>query len=339
MTELIRRVEPTLQRFQAEMDAQLPPNAARKALLGLAASVLVMAGLAAASTFLAPTRHWWEALPNGNALLSGLQASMLAAAATALGATPVFFVGRISKRQEAALMAFSAGVMLTAAILALLMPSLEASQRLVPQGGMGAAMLTATGLALGVGLMMGIDRLLPHEHAVLPPAAQGHTGRWEAAGDAREVTRQRGWLMVLALMIHNIPEGLAVGAAYAGVIPGDSTTTQAGAAVAIAIGLQNMPEGLLVAMALHTLGQSKATAWSVAALTGLAEPLGALVGLQVLGGTPALYPVGLALAAGAMIFVVSHEIIPETHRHGFEGLSSATLMGGFIFMLMLDAAF
>ncbi len=338
MTEQTRRLEPVWQRFQTGFDVQLPAHAARNAILGLFAAALLMAGLAAASTFWGPTRHWWEALPNGNAMLSGLQASFLAAVATALGAAPVFLVGRVSKRQEAGLMAFSAGVMLAAAILALLLPSLEAAQKLVPESGTTASALTAVGLALGVALMMGIDRLLPHEHAVLPPAAQGHTGRWETGGDITQMVRQRGWLMVLALMIHNFPEGLAVGAAYAGVIPGDNTSLQDGAAVALAIGLQNMPEGLLVAMALHTLGQSRATAWSVAALTGLAEPMGALVGLVVLGSAPTLYPIGLALAAGAMIFVVSHEIIPETHRHGLEGLSSATLMGGFIFMLMLDAA-
>lgn len=112
----------------------------------------------------------------------------------------------------------------------------------------------------------------------------------------------------------------------------------AGASVALAIGLQNMPEGLIVAMALRTLGQSAGRSWAVAALSGLAEPFGAIVGLAVLGSLPAFYPVGLAVAAGAMIFVVSHEIIPETHRNGFEGMASVALMAGFIFMLLLDAA-
>jgi ZIP family zinc transporter len=108
--------------------------------------------------------------------------------------------------------------------------------------------------------------------------------------------------------------------------------------VALAIGLQNMPEGLIVAMVLRTLGQSAGRSWAVAALSGLAEPFGAIVGLAVLGSLPAFYPIGLAVAAGAMIFVVSHEIIPETHRNSFEGLASVALMGGFIFMLMLDSA-
>lgn len=108
--------------------------------------------------------------------------------------------------------------------------------------------------------------------------------------------------------------------------------------MALAIGLQNMPEGLIVAMALRTLGLGAAKAWSVAALTGLAEPLGAMLGIVVLGSAPVFYPLGLALAAGAMMFVVSHEIIPETHRNGFESAASATLLAGFIFMIWLDAA-
>ena len=228
-------------------------------------------------------------------------------------------------------MAFAAGVMLAAAIFALLLPSLEsAGAMLAPTG---AAGLTAVGLVLGMGLMLAIDKVLPHEHAVLPPAAHGHTAAWVQAHEDKHA--QRAWLMVLALLIHNLPEGLAVGAAYSGT-EADAAAPQAGASVALAIGLQNMPEGLIVAMALRSLGKSSLVAWGVAALSGLAEPLGALVGLLVLGSAPALYPVGLAVAAGAMIFVVSHEIIPETHRNGFEGMASVTLMAGFIFMLLLS---
>jgi ZIP family zinc transporter len=228
-------------------------------------------------------------------------------------------------------MAFSAGVMLAAAVFALLLPSLEASRALVGEGG-ASALLSGAGLALGMGLMLAIDRALPHEHAVLPPAAHTHTSAWLP----REPAAQRAWLMVLALMIHNLPEGLAVGAAYAG--PSGEDAVHDGAAVALAIGLQNMPEGLIVAMALRTLGLGAGRAWGVAALTGLAEPLGALLGVVVLGSAPVFYPLGLALAAGAMIFVVSHEIIPETHRDGFEGAASATLLAGFIFMVWLDSA-
>lgn len=330
MSTLIRQMEPVWARLQ-QWELPVPANALRHALLALVAGLLVMSGLAAGSTFWAPTRAWWMAVEGGSALVAGLQASLLAALATAVGALPVFVVQRLTKRQESAFLAFSAGVMLAAAVFALLPPSLQASEALVGGGGRGA-LLTGLGLALGMGLMLAIDRALPHEHAVLPPAAPGHTGVWASTAMAA----QRAWLMVLALMIHNVPEGLAVGAAYAG--PSQADTVRDGAAVALAIALQNMPEGLIVAMALRTLGLSLGTAWGVAALTGLAEPLGALLGLAVLSSVPALYPLGLALAAGAMIFVVSHEIIPETHRNGFEGAASATLLAGFIFMLWLDAA-
>ncbi|MBS4037082.1 MAG: ZIP family metal transporter [Hydrogenophaga sp.] len=328
MTELIRQVRPMLQ----ALELPVPPHALRHTLLALGAGLLVMAGLAALSTFWAPTRAWWDAADHGSAMAAGVQASLLAAIATAVGALPVFVVQRVSKLQESALLAFSAGIMLAASIFALLLPSLEAGQALTGERA-GSAALTGLGLALGMGLMLAIDRLTPHEHAVLPPAAQGHASLRGGQGAAAQGAR----LMVLAILIHNVPEGLAVGAAYAGI--GDDAAGSAGASVALAIGLQNMPEGLIVAMALRAMGQSAGRAWGVAALTGLAEPLGAILGLLVLGSVPAFYPLGLALAAGAMLFVISHEIIPETHRNGFESWASVTLLAGFVFMLMLDAAF
>lgn len=331
MTELIRQVRPMLQ----ALELPVPPHALRNALLALGAGLLVMAGLAALSTFWAPTRAWWDAADHGSAMAAGVQASLLAAVATAVGALPVFVVQRVSKLQESALLAFSAGIMLAASIFALLLPSLEAGQALTGER-TGSAALTGLGLALGMGLMLAIDRFTPHEHAVLPPAAQGHASLHAGADTAARSAR----LMVLAILIHNVPEGLAVGAAYAGLgaDAAGSAGASVGPSVALAIGLQNMPEGLIVAMALRAMGQSAARAWGVAALTGLAEPLGAILGLLVLGSVPAFYPVGLALAAGAMLFVISHEIIPETHRNGFESWASVTLLAGFVFMLLLDAA-
>lgn len=327
MAELIRQVRPVWAQVQ-QLELPVPPHALRNVLLALGTGLLVMAGLASLSTFWAPTRAWWDAAEHGSAMAAGVQASLLAAVATAVGALPVFLVQRVSKLQEVALMSFSAGVMLAAAIFALLLPSLDAGQALFG-GRTSAATLSGLGLALGMGLMLAVDRFTPHEHAVLPPAAQGHAVTHTASAV------QGAKLMVLAILIHNVPEGLAVGAAYAG--PQDAAGAQAGASVALAIGLQNMPEGLIVAMALRTLGRSAAQAWGVAALTGLAEPLGAIVGLAVLGSVPVFFPLGLALAAGAMLFVVSHEIIPETHRNGFETMATATLLAGFVFMLLLDA--
>ncbi|WP_066263894.1 ZIP family metal transporter [Hydrogenophaga flava] len=334
MTALIRQVRPVWLQMQ-QLELPVPPHALRNALLALGAGLLVMAGLAAGSTFWTPTRLWWDATGASSGMTAGVQASFLAAMATAVGALPVFLVERLGKRQEAAFMAFAAGVMLAAAFFALLLPSLDAGRALMATTGAGAAGLTALGLVLGMALMLAIDRVTPHEHAVLPPAAAGHA--MHLAND--HTAGQRAWLMVLAILIHNVPEGLAVGAAYAGSALGidGGVAVNAGAPVALAIGLQNMPEGLIVAMALRTLGQSTGRSWAVAALSGLAEPFGAIVGLAVLGSVPALYPVGLAVAAGAMLFVVSHEIIPETHRNGFEGMASVTLMAGFIFMMLLNS--
>jgi len=338
MTALFRPVRPVWLLSQP-LELPVPPHALRHALLALGVGMLLMAGLAAGSTFWAPTRVWWDATGASSGMTAGVQASLIAALATAVGALPVFLVERVSKRQEAAFMAFAAGVMLAAAIFALLLPSLEAGRALMTATGgttLDAAALTSVGLALGMALMLAIDRFTPHEHAVLPPAASGHAVPQTEAHTAG----QRAWLMVLAILIHNVPEGLAVGAAYAGGALGvdGGAAVNAGASVALAIGLQNMPEGLIVAMALRTLGQSAGRAWAVAALSGLAEPFGAIVGLAVLGSMPAFYPVGLAVAAGAMLFVISHEIIPETHRNGFEGMASVTLMAGFVFMLLLNAA-
>ncbi len=340
MTAFIRQIQPAWLQMQ-QLELPLPPHALRNALLALGAGLLLMAGLVAGSTFWAPTRLWWDATGASSAMTAGVQASLIAALATAVGALPVFLVQRVSKRQEASLLSFSAGVMLAAAIFALLLPSLEAGRALLETTGAaqaGSAGLTAIGLLLGMGLMLSIDKALPHEHAVLPPAAIGHAAPRTPADDAGQA--QRAWLMVLAILIHNVPEGLAVGAAYSGAALGvqaDGAAQAAGASVALAMGLQNMPEGLIVAMALRTLGKSTTMSWGAAALSGLAEPLGAILGLWALGNMSAFYPMGLALAAGAMIFVVSHEIIPETHRNGFEGLASVMLMAGFVFMLMLDA--
>ena len=182
-----------------------------------------------------------------------------------------------------------------------------------------AVTLVICGILLGAAVLWLIHHHAPHEHFIL-----GREG-------PRTERFRRIWLFIIAITLHNFPEGLAVGVGFGGGDVGNRT------ALAIGIGLQNMPEGLIVAMALRTLGLGAAKAWGVAALTGLAEPLGALLGVLVLGSAPAFYPLGLALAAGAMIFVVSHEIIPETHRDGFEGAASATLLAGFVFMVWLDA--
>jgi ZIP family zinc transporter len=140
------------------------------------------------------------------------------------------------------------------------------------------------------------------------------------------------WLLVLAITLHNLPEGLAVGVGFGG--PDIANAV----GLMIGIGLQNMPEGLAVAVALTTIGYSRASAFGVALLTGLVEPVGGLIGVAAVSLAAALLPWGLAFAAGAMLFVISNEIIPETHRRGFEGSVTFALLGGFSLMLFLDQA-
>jgi ZIP family zinc transporter len=178
--------------------------------------------------------------------------------------------------------------------------------------------VVSAGIVLGAAAVAALNAVLPHEHFL--------KGREGPA--AEQVTRI--WLFVFAITIHNFPEGMAVGIGFAG---GDLA---AGTALAIGIGLQNAPEGLAVALALRGEGYSRARSFAVAALTGLIEPVGGLLGAWALSLAAVLLPWGLAFAAGAMLWVISHEIIPETHRHGHGAGATWGLMAGLVVMLMLD---
>lgn len=249
---------------------------------------------------------------------AALTASGYAALATALGALPVLLVRQVSQCAQDLMLGFAAGVMLAASAFSLIVPSIETGTAILG-GKSSAALLAALGIATGALLMLGIDRVLPHEHP--------HAGR---AGPASRINRV--WLLVIAILIHNFPEGMAIGAAFSGV------DAAAGVPVATAIAIQDIPEGLVVALALCTIGFPAWKAALVAAATGLAEPLGAAAASAVLGTVPTLHPFGLALAAGAMLFVVSHEIIPETHRNGHQLAATLGVIGGFAVMMVLDNA-
>lgn len=244
--------------------------------------------------------------PVRDALLGGL----MAASATALGAAPVLFMRRIGAGTQGLLLGFGAGVMLAASVFSLMLPGFDAA---MARGASetGATLIVASGLALGAVLLLALDRALPHTHA---------------PGESRSVTAV--WLFVFAIAVHNIPEGLAIGVAA-----GDAGS---GNAVATGISLQNVPEGLIVAIALASAGYGRVFSFVIAALSGLVEPLAAIMGSLMVTASAALLPWGLAAAAGAMLFVVSHEIIPESHRRGHETLATAGLMSGFVIMMMLD---
>ena len=282
------------------------PASAGGALRAIAGWLIALTGLAILAT---------QAVSGLQGHADALAGGAMAAAATALGALPLLATRRIGAGAQGLLLGFGAGVMLAASVFSLLLPAFDAAQA---QGASDAAatLRVGTALALGAALLLALDRALPHTHAP-------HGGR--SAGAV--------WLFVFAIAVHNIPEGLAIGVA--------STMTAAAAgsgdAVATGISLQNVPEGLIVAIALVTAGYSRLFAFAVASVSGLIEPIAAIAGSMMVSASTALLPWGLAGAAGAMLFVVSHEIIPESHRRGHETLATTGLITGFVIMMAMDA--
>jgi ZIP family zinc transporter len=249
-------------------------------------------------------------------VLVGFLGSLVAGLGTAIGALPIFFRARWSPVERALMLALAAGVMLGATVFSLLVPALDV---LVARTGnqTHAALVTSGGMALGAIVMGLIHAGVPHEHFIKGPEHESGTGLGRSS------------LFVLAITLHNFPEGMSVGVAYGG-------DFGAGVAVTIGIGLQNLPEGLAVAAALIADNYSRGRAFWIAALTGMVEPAGGLVGALAVGLSDLLLPWGLSFAAGAMLFIISGEIIPETHRNGIEQRATFSLVIGFILMLMLD---
>ena len=240
-------------------------------------------------------------------------------AATALGAVVAIILRDIASRTQDIMLGFAAGMMLAASAFSLILPGIEAAQTLCGSP-LLAACVVVFGLALGVALMIGLDRFVPHEHQ--------ESGR--RGPDSQRINRV--WLFVLAITLHNLPEGMAIGVSFAN---GDM---KVGLPLTTAIAIQDIPEGLAVALALRVTGISAWRAALIAIASGLMEPLGAVVGLGISSGFALGYPLALGLAAGAMIFVVSHEVIPETHRNGHETPATFGLMLGFGVMMFLDTA-
>lgn len=239
--------------------------------------------------------------------------------ATALGAVFALAMGSIKARTQDTMLGFAAGMMLAASSFSLILPGLAAAKEITGNGPM-AALTVVVGLGLGVLLMLGLDRFTPHEHDSTGPCGP----------EAERINRV--WLFVLAVTLHNIPEGMAIGVSFAG---GDMSV---GLPLTTAIAIQDIPEGLAVALALRATGMSALKAAILAILSGAMEPLGALIGIGVSSGFALAYPISMGLAAGAMIFVVSHEVIPETHRNGHQTPATLGLMAGFAVMMFLDTA-
>lgn len=247
-----------------------------------------------------------------NHLTLGIVASVLAGLATGIGAIPVLFpsLHSLSHRFKDELLGFAAGVMLSATAFSLLVPAVE-------RGGTGIA---ALGIAAGALLLDLLDRIIPHEHF--------EKGKEGPASKLREI-----WLFVLAITLHNFPEGLAVGVSFG------SQNIADGITVAFAIGLQNIPEGMAVAISLLGVGYDRKKAFLYALLTGLVEPVGGVLGVALVSFMRFFLPFGMALAAGAMLFVIGDEIIPETHHGPSARFSTYALLVGFAVMMILDTLF
>jgi len=247
---------------------------------------------------------------NAEIVWLGSIASLLAGLATGAGAMPVLFARRISDRLLDVMLGFSAGVMLAATSFSLIVPAIDLS----------GPWVAVFGVVLGALVLHLVDRFVPHFHPFL--GAEGPSSKLP-----------RVWLFVLAITIHNFPEGLAVGVSFG------SEDMAAGLVIAMAIGLQNMPEGLSVALPLLREGYSRGKSLWYGTLTGLVEPIGGLLGAAMVSISQPILPWGLTFAAGAMLFVVSDEMIPEIHKKGFEREATFGLIAGFVIMMLLDCLF
>ena len=249
---------------------------------------------------------------------AGALGSLIAGLLTAVGGVPILMMKRPSAATERVLLGFAAGVMLAASFFSLIIPGVailqgDGASRAVAAATMGVAVLIG---AAAIGLM---NRYAPVDMLAIGPAGSPALAR-------------RIWLFVIAIILHNFPEGMAVGVSFGG---GDVAQ---GSATMLGIGIQNIPEGLAVATAISALGYGRWAAFAAALASGLVEPVGGLLGATVVAALPGMLPWGLGLAAGAMIYVVTAEIIPETRREkGSEG-SMIGLMIGLVGMMFLDIA-
>jgi ZIP family zinc transporter len=242
----------------------------------------------------------------------------IAAAATALGTVPVLLSQNFSQRTYDCFLGFGAGVMLGATAFSLVVPALGAA-RAAGAGAWGASLMVGVGILLGAGAIVVLGKAVDGE-AILANEGQDRN------------SMRRAWLFVWAVALHNLPEGLAIGVAYAGIDVEKATSLATG------ISIQDVPEGLVVALALRAVGYGRLLSVGLGVASGLIEPVAAAGGVALIGMAAGLLPVALAGAAGAMLFVIAHEVVPEAHAKGHGLPASLALVGGFILMTVLDTA-
>ena len=260
-----------------------------------------------------------------NPVLLALFAGLFTWSITALGAAMVFLFKEIKPKILNSMLGFAAGIMIAASFWSLLMPAIEMSEK---QGDV-AWLPAAIGFLSGGAFLLLIDKILPHLHLGLPTnKAEGIKTSW-----------QRSTLLVLAITLHNIPEGLAVGVAFGALANSPEIGTLASAiALAIGIGLQNFPEGTAVSVPLRREGLSRLKAFNYGQLSGFVEPVAAIFGAYLVLTITLLLPYALSFAAGAMIFVVVEELIPESQSGKETDFSATGAMIGFVIMMILDIA-
>ncbi len=259
-------------------------------------------------------------------ILAAFYATIFTWGLTALGASLVFFFKKANRAVLDGMLGFTGGVMIAASFWSLLAPAIENSQG----EGFVKVIPAATGFALGAIALFGIDKILPHLHLNFKTSeAEGVKTKWH-----------RTILLVLAITLHNIPEGLAVGVLFgaASTLTGIEQTQMVIAAItlAIGIGIQNFPEGFAVSMPLRRQGLSRAKSFWYGQLSAVVEPIAAVLGAVAVSFFTPILPYALAFAAGAMIFVVVEEVIPETQRDNYTDIATLGFIGGFIVMMSLD---
>ncbi|MEY4963029.1 MAG: hypothetical protein RLZZ323_348 [Bacteroidota bacterium] len=256
-------------------------------------------------------------------VLAALYATLFTWFLTALGASFVFFFKTMNRIVLDGMLGFTGGVMVAASFWSLLAPAIEMS------GGEGFVKVVpaSLGFFLGALFIFGLDKILPHLHINFQET-EGVKSPW-----------QRTTLLVLAITLHNIPEGLAVGVLFGGVAAGIPEASIAGAlTLAIGIGIQNFPEGIAVSMPLRRMGMSRRKSFMYGQASALVEPVAGVLGAIAVTFFTPLLPYALAFAAGAMIFVVVEEVIPETQQDKNTDIATLGFIGGFIVMMMLDVA-
>lgn len=265
---------------------------------------------------------WFTGL---NPVVQALIATLFTWSVTALGAAFVFFFKSINRKVLDGMLGFAAGVMIAASYWSLLAPAIEMAE----EGSLPAWVPATTGFLMGGIFLWSIDKILPHLHLGFP--------RQEAEGI--KTSWHRSVLLVLAITLHNIPEGLAVGVAF-GALASDLPSATLGGAIALAlgIGIQNFPEGTAVAVPLRREGFTRLRSFWYGQLSGFVEPIAGVLGAIAVIFIKPILPYALAFAAGAMIYVVVEELIPESQLEKNTDIATLGAMGGFAVMMTLDVA-